>query len=87
MSSGFILQLTKADVRVGHECEVLVFLARGGRGEAAEAVAAVPAEPHGVVLLGEADAVPLAVGRGAAVEVLFLHTLLSRQKVVPIDRI
>ena len=63
MSSGFILQLTKADVRVGHECEVLVFLARGGRGEAAEAVAAVPAEPHGVVLLGEADAVPLAIGR------------------------
>ena len=57
--------LTKVDVRVGHECEVLV-ATTGARGHhfGAEAVAAVPAESEGLTLVGrEADAVPLAVGR------------------------
>ena len=63
------VELTKVDVRVGHEGEVLVAVevaAAGARGHhfGAEAVAAVPAEAEGLVVVGrEADAVPLAVGR------------------------
>ena len=60
----FQLQLTKVDVRVGHEGEALVVAAGGGgRGGGGDTVAAVPAQPHCLVLLDEAHAVPLAVGR------------------------
>ena len=62
----FQLQLTKVDVRVGHEGEALVVAAGGGGrlgGGGGNTVAAVPAQPHCLVLLDEAHAVPLAVGR------------------------
>ena len=61
----FQLQLTKVDVRVWHEGEALVVAAAGGggRGGGGDTVAAVPAQPHCLVLLDEAHAVPLAVGR------------------------